>query len=927
MPGLYNLRQVKYMIKKTFSIPLLTISFLLAVCWLPSSNSSFLNTPNTHGQIAAKNKYIVGHYRNNSLRSSIYEIDDIPAERLTHLIYQSALITENGTVELADRFIDIQKLYLDLDIEKSPYAGNFAKLAQLKKKYPNLKILISIGAWGQSNTYRSITKTPEQRHQLAKSCIDFMEAYGFDGIDIYWQPYEGQIPILDAFQEDRDQFTLFMIELHSQLKRRNENALLSALFKIPAVIHDWPVEKIAGRVDFINLAATYFHGAWEKETNHISSLYAPPGKPSVDSVIQNFVKHKFPVEKIVLDIGTYGQGWQVVHNIQNGLHQPAASASLGSWDIASDYTGLYSQSHVQKIISLPGYNIFWDDKAKTTFAFNPDRFNGHFISFEDKKSLDAKIDYLGSVGLRGIGFLDLHNEKNNKISLLNHIHRRFYFWKEAQLTISEFSVRHYYDHIYFVKIMAIGITLIILSFFYRRKHQQKETKLQAENVSAKDNLLKLEWSLIQLAYLFSFSKNAFYYPQIATLTNPATKLLQAITSITSRSTIRYTNKNPTKEIVNLHAAATSAKIMMASIKKDALIAIEIDKNIITNSDFMLLSQLIYRISQGLLSTQDTHSITIKSFHNENKSGLAFTTNTCLGLSQNDYYALKEAFSSASLLGLHLTFNNHNDGGFLLYIPYEPVNAAIDFFTSKEEKINQLSESSQNIKDKNHQLAEHFSRFNNLIKNEIEKVDFRKDSGSMIEIACNAFLDIHQNISIHVNQSDQHLLSVGNTDLAYPAESVVANDDLSFKIQSQTKLSETDLIIFELLITQIQSIRKALKGITRNSKFLEELHYLSAQHENLLYLQAEDGYTSAYREDQKSPRLISMRLRSIKYFFDDQDYLPIHRSCLVNPNKVRQVVQPHKLKYEIDITSKRLPLSRNYVSYLKTKYPQWFQRMQ
>lgn len=908
------------MICKVFSRIHLIVCQILISCWFLVSLSTF-GFESSPSVTNVTDKYIVGHYRNNPLRSSIYEIDDIPAERLTHLIYQSAHLTEQGTVELADRFIDVQKLYIDLDVEKSAYAGNFAKLAQLKKKYPNLKILISIGAWGQSNLYRSLTKTASQRSKLATACIDFMEQYGFDGIDIYWQPYEEEIPDTNKFLEDRKQFSLLMAELYKELKSRDNDALLSAIFKIPAIIHDWPVENIAAHVDFLNLSATYFHGAWENKTDHIAPLFAEAGRPSVDTVIQSFTKHKFPLKKIILDIGTYGQGWQGISDVNNGLYQPAQTASLGSWDLARN-TGLYSQDHVQQLIHLSGYTVYWDNHAKVSYAFNPIRLSGHFISFEDIKSITEKITYLKAKGLAGIGILDLHNEKNQKNSLLNHIHRQLYFWKEIKLITIELIERHSDDLIYLIKSIALLIVCIGLLLYYRARKIKDKLRLQAENESNKNNLLKLEWSLIQLAYLFSFTKKLPWSAEISALANPATQLLHAVTGITSKSKVRYGNKEVINETVCLKTVVNSAKMMITSTMKDVSITTEIEEDITIDSDFMLLTQLIIRICQGLLASQKSASITIKSFNSGNTAELVFVTNDGQQLPSNDYYSLREAFSSASTLGLQLTFNEHSNNGFSLSVP----KIANTPYRAAQQINNQSITRSAPPVTANSQFTEHFSRFNNLIKNEIEKVDFRKDSTPLIEIACNAFLDIHQNISIQVNQADQHLLSVGEKAVENQIETTLSNEDLSFKIQSTVALSENDVMVFELLINQIQSIRKALKGITRNSKFLEELHYLSAEHENLLYLQADEGYTFAYREDQKSPKILSMRLRSIKYFFDDQDYLPIHRSCLVNPSKVKQVLQPHKLKYEVDILAKRLPLSRNYVAQLKVKYPHWFQQV-
>lgn len=417
-------------------------------------------------------KYIIGHYRNNVLHSPTYEIDEIPAERLTHIIYQHAEITPEATVMLGNRYLDIQKLYLDLDLEKYPYAGNFAKLRQLKERNLELKTIISIGKWGQSNYFREATKTADSRSQLITSAIDFMLMYGFDGIDIYWQPFEDKPVTPEEFQQDRDAFIQFMIELRADLQRRKSNSLLTASMKMPCLMHPWKMAELSKQIDFINLHAAYFHGAWEQTTNHISPIYDAPWQHSIDSMLKALLQNGMPPEKIVLDIGTYGQAWQGIRDVNYGLQQPATAISLGSWDTASDYSGLYSRFHTEQILAMPGYEEFWDDKAKASYAFNPKRFDGHFISYESTKSLDAKIDLMNQLHLSGIGLLDLHNEKHNKNSLLVHIHSKFYFWDHLRISVNDFFKTNYQIAMWlFIFIGLQGLLLVSIFYAYLKKRK------------------------------------------------------------------------------------------------------------------------------------------------------------------------------------------------------------------------------------------------------------------------------------------------------------------------------------------------------------------------------------------------------------------------------------------------------------------------
>jgi chitinase len=297
-----------------------------------------------------------------------------------------------------------------------------------------------------------------------------MLMYGFDGIDIYWQPYEDKAVTPEIFQQDRQAFIQFMIELRADLQRRKSDALLTVSMKMPCLMHPWKMEELAKNIDFVNLHAAYFHGNWEQTTNHISPIYDAPWQHSIDSMLSALMIGGMPPEKIILDIGTYGQAWQGIRDINHGLQQPATAISLGSWDSTSEYSGLYSRHHTQQIIAMPGYKEFWDDKAKASYAFNPDRYQGHFISYESIRSLDAKIDYMKMHKLRGIGLLDMHNEKHKHDSLLVHVHRKFYFWSHIGLSFNDFFKSYYQDILLFLKIIGLlGLVSFIIFLFYRKK--------------------------------------------------------------------------------------------------------------------------------------------------------------------------------------------------------------------------------------------------------------------------------------------------------------------------------------------------------------------------------------------------------------------------------------------------------------------------
>lgn len=88
------------------------------------------------------------------------------ARRLTHVNLAFGL--------LKDGLLDLHLLkYLHL-------------LPRLREWNPEMKIVLSVGGWG-ADGFSDMAMTEEGRRNFAKSCLDAMEKYNLDGIDIDWE--------------------------------------------------------------------------------------------------------------------------------------------------------------------------------------------------------------------------------------------------------------------------------------------------------------------------------------------------------------------------------------------------------------------------------------------------------------------------------------------------------------------------------------------------------------------------------------------------------------------------------------------------------------------------------------------------------------------------------------------------------------------
>ena len=142
-------------------LSLLSIIFFLVV--LVTMHTFFLNSkcPSfdmpVEYQHVRSGKVVAAYFGCWDKYACNYKVEDIEkiADTLTHIIYAFAKPNPvTATCELADPWAD---LGANLEHRKK-VGGHFAELLQLKKKYPHLKVLLSIGGGTYSKQLSEIAQ-------------------------------------------------------------------------------------------------------------------------------------------------------------------------------------------------------------------------------------------------------------------------------------------------------------------------------------------------------------------------------------------------------------------------------------------------------------------------------------------------------------------------------------------------------------------------------------------------------------------------------------------------------------------------------------------------------------------------------------------------------------------------------------------------
>ena len=111
---------------------------------------------------------VVGYLASWGVRSKGTTIADLPAADLTHIFYAFAEIAPDGSVTMANPCLDVGACGEVKTLPDKP-AGNFGELRRLKRRYPHLKLTISIGGWGGSARFSDAALTEKSRHAFVRS--------------------------------------------------------------------------------------------------------------------------------------------------------------------------------------------------------------------------------------------------------------------------------------------------------------------------------------------------------------------------------------------------------------------------------------------------------------------------------------------------------------------------------------------------------------------------------------------------------------------------------------------------------------------------------------------------------------------------------------------------------------------------------------
>ncbi|MFE1554331.1 glycosyl hydrolase family 18 protein [Streptomyces sp. NPDC058734] len=311
--------------------------------------------------------YFTG-WRSGAQGDPAYLVSNIPWSKVTHVNYAFARVEDNR-ISIGDpddaknpatgMTWDGDRNAMDPSL---PYKGHFNLLNTYKKKHPAVKTLISVGGWADTrNFYAMATHADGSVNQagidaFADSVTDFLDRYGFNGIDIDYE-YPTALPntgnpddwdVSDPRRKGLQQgYNALMKTLREKLDRAGAGKgryylLTSAGSASGYLVRGLDAGQSLQYQDYVNVMSYDLHGSWNKFVGPQAPLYdtgqdnelaaagiyddqAPDTKDYQKNGYFNvdwayhYYRGALPPGRINLGIPYYSRGWQNVQGGTDGL--------------------------------------------------------------------------------------------------------------------------------------------------------------------------------------------------------------------------------------------------------------------------------------------------------------------------------------------------------------------------------------------------------------------------------------------------------------------------------------------------------------------------------------------------------------------------------------------------------------------------------
>jgi GH18 family chitinase len=346
-------------------------------------------------------KEIIGYYPNWQWydRNKLVKPTTIDYSKYTMINYAFFKPEANGTISATDDWADDNLLNGQPNWAQGGYFPNTSIISLAHNA--GVKVLPSIGGWTLSYNFPTIAASAATRTAFANACVQLIQKYKFDGIDIDWE-YPGYAPNSGTL-EDKQNFTLFLQAIRTALTNLGTQtgkmySLTACFSAAPAQMANIEWANVVPLLDCVNLMSYDFFGTWDRVTNHNAPLYAPAqGEPTfnMSSAINSLLTtYKVPANKICAGLPFYGSSQKTASTPT--LH----GAGTGVADATTFVEDQGTPAYYNVLLKQHLFNKYMDNVAGAPYLLGKNGLNT-FVSYDDSLSIASKANYIKNKNLQG----------------------------------------------------------------------------------------------------------------------------------------------------------------------------------------------------------------------------------------------------------------------------------------------------------------------------------------------------------------------------------------------------------------------------------------------------------------------------------------------------------------------------------------------
>jgi chitinase len=359
---------------------------------------------------------IVGYFPRYGINSGFFVknlVTNGSAKVLTHIDYAFTNVVNNRCVSFdtsADYQLPVAAAHAVNGVADTHggFAGNFHQLQELKKLYPNLKVIMSIGGGSSDPAAFRSAALPQNRQAFVKSCVTmYIQGYFgsglhqpgiFDGFDLDWE--------FPASTADRTNFTGLLAEFRHQLDAVKTGLTLSIAGPNGRWAYQYiDVNTVQKYLTYVNLMTYDYDGPWKDNTGLVAPLYRslkdPEPNNNASATVEGYMEAGLEPEKIIFGVPFYGYEWTNVPNLDNGLFEPGDPHGQGA--AYNSIVNIESKFHLHR-----------DSITEAPYLYD----GTNYWTYDDVTSIKFKMAYVRSHNLGGVMAWNLSQDLSNA-TLLN----------------------------------------------------------------------------------------------------------------------------------------------------------------------------------------------------------------------------------------------------------------------------------------------------------------------------------------------------------------------------------------------------------------------------------------------------------------------------------------------------------------------------